>query len=424
MNRATLFFTLSISVAAGGALVACGGGDSPAPPPPAGTPTPTPPPPIPTPTPPPPAPTPAPPIPPAPTPPPPAPPWDMAFTPDGAMLYTERGRGLSVRRANGTTALLFRPSDIVTQGQSGMQGVAVDPAFATNRTIYVYMSSNAAGTTDNRVIRLIVDAGYTATSSRSDIVTGISYKSTWLSGDPSGAGSHSGGRIRFGPDGYLYVTTGDNHSGPLPQNLGALGGKVLRVTRDGNPAPGNNTPAGGDARIFAYGFRNPQGISFRPGTGQPFTSEHGPGHSDEVTGLVAGGNAGWDPLCTNSVNYCGYTSNQANGSPTPMTDTAKFPNALRPAWNNNGQSQGIAGNAFLSGTQWRDWNGTLAVGFMAGTRLQILTFDAAGAVTGTASAFGTLGTRIRAVVLGPDGNLYLSTDGKSGGDEIWRVVPN
>jgi len=351
-------------------------------------------------------------------------PWDMAFTPDGAMLYTERGRGLSVRRANGTTALLFQPPDMVTQGQSGMQGVAVDPAFATNRTIYVYMSSNAAGTTDNRVIRLIVDAGYTATSSRSDIVTGISYKSTWLSGDPSGAGSHSGGRIRFGPDGHLYVTTGDNHSGPLPQNLGALGGKVLRVTRDGNPAPGNNTPAGGDARIFAYGFRNPQGISFRPGTGQPFTSEHGPGHSDEVTGLAAGGNAGWDPLCTNNVNYCGYTSNQANGSPTPMTDTAKFPNALRPAWNNNGQSQGIAGNAFLSGSQWRDWNGALAVGFMAGTRLQILTFDAAGAVTSTASAFGTLGTRIRAVVLGPDGNLYLSTDGKSGGDEIWRVVPN
>src|SRR5512134_3871190 len=196
MNRATLFFTLSISVAASGALVACGGGDSPAPPSPAGTPTPTPPPPIPTP--PPPAPTPAPPIPPPPpppppppTPPPPAPPpappppgpptltrtvymtglqnpWDMAFTPDGAMLYTERGRGLSVRRANGTTALLLQPADMVAQGQSGMQGVAIDPAFATNRTIYVYMSSNAAGTTDNRVIRLVVDAAYTATSSRSD----------------------------------------------------------------------------------------------------------------------------------------------------------------------------------------------------------------------------------------------------------------
>ena len=91
---------------------------------------------------------------------------DMAFTPDGAMFYTERARGLSVRRANGTTALLFKPADSATQGQSGMQGVAIDPAFASNRTIYVYMSSNAGGTTDNRVIRLTVDAGYTAVSAR------------------------------------------------------------------------------------------------------------------------------------------------------------------------------------------------------------------------------------------------------------------
>jgi glucose/arabinose dehydrogenase len=351
-------------------------------------------------------------------------PWDLAFTPDGALLYTERGRGLSVRRSNGTSALLFQPNDFVAQGQSGMQGVAVDPAFATNRTIYVYMSSNAGGTTDNRVIRLTVDTGYTTTADRTDIVTGINHKNSWLAGDPSGAGSHSGGRIRFGPDGFLYVTTGDNHSGPLPQNLNALGGKVLRVDRSGAAAPGNNTPTGGDARIYSYGFRNPQGISFRPGTGQPFTSEHGPGHSDEVTGLAAGANAGWDPLCTNGVNYCGYTSNQANGSPTPMTDTLKFPNAVRPTWNNNGQSQGIAGNDFLRGTQWGAWDGALAVGFMAGTRVQVLVLNAAGAVASATSVFNTLGTRIRAVVLGPDGNLYLTTDGKSGGDEIWRVVPN
>ena len=143
-----------------------------------------------------------------------------------------------------------------------------------------------------------------------------------------------------------------------------------------------------------------------------------------MTGLAAGANAGWDPLCLNGVNYCGYTSNQASGAPTPMTDTVKFPSALRPAWNNNGQSQGIAGNAFLSGAQWRDWDGALAVGFMAGARLQILILDVAGAVTGSTTAFGSLGTRIRAVVLGPDGSLYLSTDGKSGGDEIWRVTPN
>ncbi|MGH6608909.1 MAG: PQQ-dependent sugar dehydrogenase, partial [Burkholderiaceae bacterium] len=141
-------------------------------------------------------------------------PWDLALTPDGAMFYTERSRGLSVRRADGSTALLFRPNDFIAEGQSGMQGVTIDPAFATNRTIYVYMSAGSSGSADNRVIRLTVDNGYTAVSNRSDIVTGISYKNSPLSSDPQGRGAHNGGRIRFGPDGFLYITTGDNHSGP------------------------------------------------------------------------------------------------------------------------------------------------------------------------------------------------------------------
>jgi aldose sugar dehydrogenase len=350
-------------------------------------------------------------------------PWDIAFTPDGAMLYTERSRGLSVRRANGTTAQLFRPNDLVAQGQSGMQGVTIDPAFASNRTIYVYLSSNAGGRTDNRVVRLTVDDGYSTVANRNDIVTGISYKSSPLAGDPQGQGAHSGGRIRFGPDNYLYITTGDNHSGPLPQNLKELGGKVLRVTRDGAAAPGNATPAGGDPRIYAYGFRNPQGITFHPTTGQPFISEHGPGHDDEVTPLAPGVNGGWDPLCLNGVNYCGYTSNQADGSPTPMTDLKKFPNAARPIWTNDGRSQGMAGSDFLRGAQWKAWDGALAVAFLAGTRVEILRLDANNAVTGTTSILGNEGVRIRAVVQGPDGAMYLTTDRKSGGDEIWRVVP-
>ena len=350
-------------------------------------------------------------------------PWDVAFTPDGAMLYTERARGLSVRRADGTTGQIFRPPDFLVEGQSGMQGVTVDPAFATNRTIYVYMSSGTSGAGENRVIRLTVDPGYTAVANRSDIITGISYKNSPLPADPQGRGAHNGGRIRFGPDGFLYITTGDNHSGPLPQNSNALGGKVLRVDRDGNAAPNNTAPIG-DRRIFAYGFRNPQGITFRPGSGNPYISEHGPGHSDEVTAVAAGTNGGWDPLCINGINYCGYTSNQSNGAPTPMTDMVKFPSAMRPTWNNGGRSQGIAASEFLRGTQWKAYDGALAVAFMAGNRVEILQLDAAGAVTANTSVFNTLGIRIRAAVLAPDGSLYLTTDGKSGGDEIWRVVPS
>jgi glucose/arabinose dehydrogenase len=195
MKRRAIFFTLTLSAAAG--LASCGGGSSSAtltPPQPTSSPAPAP----------------------APAPANPSTevptlsrtvvmtglqnPWDIAFTPDGAMLYTERSRGLSVRRANGTTAQLFRPNDLVAQGQSGMQGVTIDPAFASNRTIYVYMSSNAGGQTDNRVVRMTVDDGYSTVANRNDIVTGISYKSSPLAGDPQGQGAHNGGRIRFGPD--------------------------------------------------------------------------------------------------------------------------------------------------------------------------------------------------------------------------------
>ncbi|WII72606.1 PQQ-dependent sugar dehydrogenase [Bdellovibrio sp. 22V] len=228
-------------------------------------------------------------------------PWDMAFTPDGTMFFTEKCKGLSVRKNDGTVAHLFGTTgaslvaeDLFCEGQSGMNGVALDPDYANNRTLYVYMASNlSTNPRTNRVVKLVVDSDFGTASERTDIVTDISYKNA--ANNWGSAGSHSGGRIRFGPDGFLYITTGDNHNGPLPQDANKLGGKVLRVTTAGAAAPGNTPPAGGDARIFTYGHRNPQGISFHPATAQPFISEHGPEHSDEVTPLVVGGNGGWDP---------------------------------------------------------------------------------------------------------------------------------
>jgi aldose sugar dehydrogenase len=338
-------------------------------------------------------------------------PWDVAFTPDGAMLYSERGRGLSVRLADGTVRRLFAPGDLAVQDQSGMLGVALDPDFANTRRVYVYMASSAGGATDNRVLRLVVNADYSAVSARADIVTGLAYA----------GGAHSGGRIRFGPDGLLYITSGDNRTGPIPQDPRVLGGKVLRVDRNGAAAPGNNPPPGGDARIFTFGHRNPQGISFRPGTGAPFLIEHGPNFQDEVTPLSAGGNGGWDPRCADGVGYCGYDD------VTQMTDLVKFPNAMRPAWTSGnavGSSRGTAGGAFVQGAAWRDWNGALVVAQLSGQRLQVLrlTPDGNGTID-TAPLFETLGQRLRFVVQAPDGALYVGTDGRSGGDEIWRVVP-
>jgi len=343
-------------------------------------------------------------------------PWDLAFVSDGTMFFTEKCRGLSVRRTNGTVARLFGTSgsavvanDFFCEGQTGMHGVAVDPNFASNRTVYVYMPSTLSNS--NRVVRLVVDAGYTTVSSRTDIVTNISYKvngNNW-----GGAGAHSGGRIRFSPnDGYLYITTGDNHNGPLPQDTSKLGGKVLRVDRNGAAAPGNNSP--GDARIYTYGHRNVQGITFHPTTGQAFSSEHGPGHNDEVTPLVAGGNAGWDPNGSCADNYCGYTG---DASSMPMTDLGKFPNAMRPVWTNGGASQGMGPSTFLTGTQWKAWNGRIAVGIMGGARLAILQLNGTSPASSTNASLPS--SRMRSVVQGPDGNLYVATDD----GEIWKVVP-
>jgi glucose/arabinose dehydrogenase len=353
-------------------------------------------------------------------------PWDVAIAGDGALFYTERCAGLSVRRSNGTRARLFGTTgsalvapDLFCLGQSGMNGVALDPGFATNRLVYVFMASNLTmSPRTNRVVRLQLDAGYTTASARTDIVTDIAFKD--VANAVGGAGAHSGGRIHFGPDGFLYVATGDNHSATLPQHPTLLGGKVLRVTASGAAAPGNNAPAGFDPRIFAYGLRNPQGIAFRPGTGEPFIAEHGPNHSDEVTRLIAGGNGGWDPQARPALtcpsNYCGYA-----GTPTtmPMTDLVRFQTALPPVWSNGGASQGMGPATFLAGAQWRAWNGRLAVGIMAGQRVVLLNLDPAGMVIGTLNA-PLPSVRYRALTQGPDGALYVVTDA----GEIWRVVPS
>lgn len=352
-------------------------------------------------------------------------PWDVALTANGTMFYTERCAGLSVRFADGTVTRLVGTTgsslvaaDLSCEGQSGMNGVALDPAFESNRRIYVYMASTLSSPRTNRVIRLILGADLKSASQRVDIITDIPFKHVGTAN--GGAGAHSGGRIRFGPDGLLYVTTGDNHNRLIPQSPTLLGGKVLRVTGDGAAAPGNSAPSGFDRRVFTYGHRNVQGIAFRPGTGQPFTGEHGPNHTDEVTPLVNGGNGGWDPQNRTGLscpdNYCGYS-----GDPTtmPMTDVARFPIAMRAAWINNGASQGMGPVEFLSGTQWGLWNGRLAVGLMGGSRLEILDLDSAGMSVSNTNA-GLPSVRYRSLVRGPDGNLYVVTDA----GEIWKVTPS
>jgi glucose/arabinose dehydrogenase len=378
-------------------------------------------------------------------------PWDMALLENGTMFYTEKCHGLSVRMPTGETHALLgmtgtegyasTADDLFCEGQAGMQGVAIDPNFSENRRIYVYSTSNMTAPGTNRVIRLVVNDDFTAVTDRVDIITDISYKPEASDQPFGGPGAHNGGRIRFGPEGFLWVTTGDTHGGTVPQSGTELGGKVLRIDTDGNAHPENAPPEGFDSRIYTYGHRNVQGIAFHPGTGAAVIAEHGPWHSDEITVLQNGGNGGWDPAPNTAgrgdcpSNYCGYEPLQFEGMDRyerraymPMTDT-RFEDVMMPVWDNNGWSQGTSSAAFLDGANWGDWNGAMVVGIMGigfggtpiGQRIDVIEFsdDMSAVVDVTEMTLPIPSGRFRSVVTGPDGSLYVAQDAGT----IHRLMP-
>ena len=385
-------------------------------------------------------------------------PWDMAFLPDGTMFFTEKCKGLSVRTKDGKVNALYgmkgtsgyadSGSDLFCDGQAGMLGVVTDINFTKNRTLYLYSSStkyhgsgcktNFEKCDGNIVMRFTVSDDLMSVSDRADIVTDIQYKPFESNQPFGGPGAHNGGRLRIGPGGFLWVTGGDRHRGVCPQDGNLLCGKVLRIDGDGNAHPGNNPPEGFDKRIYTYGHRNVQGIDFRPSDGRAFTAEHGPWHNDEITALVNGGNAGWDPAekrggrgaCPDQ--YCGYEPNQMDGMDpavraayTPMSDT-RFADLMPAAWNNNGFSQGTGSAAFLKGGNWGIYEGHLAVGIMGiafgdtppGSRIDMISLTADGlGINGIVRMPLGFQKRFRGLVMGPDNALYASTDE----GEIYRI---
>jgi len=386
-------------------------------------------------------------------------PWDMAFLPDGTMFFTEKCKGLSVRTKTGSVNALYgmkgskdyadSGSDLFCEGQAGMLGVVADINFAKNRTLYVYSTSskyhgsgcktNFEKCNGNIVMKFNVGNDLKSVSNRTDIVTDIQYKPFESNQPFGGPGAHNGGRLRIGPGGFLWVTGGDRHRGICPQDGQLLCGKVLRIDGDGNAHPGNNPPAGFDKRIYTYGHRNVQGIDFRPSDGRAFTAEHGPWHNDEITALVNGGNAGWDPAekrggrgaCPDQ--YCGYEPKQmeavdpaVRAAYTPMSDT-RFKDLMPAAWNNNGFSQGTGSAAFLKGSNWGIYEGRLTVGIMGiafgdtppGSRIDIidLTPDGLG-IRGIVRMPLGFSKRFRGLVMGPDNALYAATDE----GEIYRIT--
>lgn len=325
-------------------------------------------------------------------------PWDIGFLPDGTMLATEKNGQIDAW-VGGTKRVLADPVDSIVAGEGGMMGLAVDGSFASNRYIYTCFLSNIAGPRDVRVARWRVSDDLTTLTNRLDIITGIPYST----------GRHSGCRPRFGPDGYLWVGTGDAAVGTNPQNKQSLGGKVLRVDRNGAGAPGN--PGGAFLpQIYTYGHRNVQGIAFRPSDGAAFSVEHGTSCDDEVNRLVPGGNYGWDPVP-------GYDESR------PMTDLVKFPTAQVATWSSGCPTIAPSGATFVDGpSAWKGWNDQLVMAVLKGTEIRVFgQYEIEGEPFTEEWVDVEDQGRLRSVVQGPDGNLYIAQDATPG--KILRVTP-
>lgn len=196
------------------------------------------------------------------------------------MLFTERGGALKARLTDGTVQTVDADfSDLYTTQEAGLMAIIVDPAFADNRRFYT-CQVNAVSQTE--VIAWTINDKYSKASRINDPLVG---------GIPAGD-RHSGCRLRFGPQGNLWIATGDGAQGTTPQDLTSLGGKVLRVDATSGAGTAGNPFS---TRVYTYGHRNVQGLALRPGTNQMWAVEHGPTEDDEINLLSSGGNYGLGP---------------------------------------------------------------------------------------------------------------------------------
>ena len=300
-------------------------------------------------------------------------PWAIDFLPDGKMIFTQRDGEVSSLE-NGTVKSIGN-INVDQMGESGLLGIAVDPNFTENKYVYIYYTAQNG----NRV-------------SRFNFNEKLENEIILIDNIPSGQ-IHNGGRIKFGPDGKLYITTGEAGNRPLAQDINSTGGKILRINKDGT-VPSDN-PFGN--YVYSYGHRDPQGITWNPITKEMYSSEHGATQYDEINIIIKGGNYGWP-------NYQGNDSPQ--GYMKPLIFYPDF--TLAP-----------------SGIVY--YNGALYVAGLRGSQLRKISLSTDGkTVTSEEALFTNLG-RIREVVE-YNGYLYISTsnrDGRgipqSGDDKIIRI---
>jgi glucose/arabinose dehydrogenase len=287
-------------------------------------------------------------------------------------------------------------------GQGGLLEVLPHPRFAENRWLYLTYSKPCAQGATTALLR-----------GRFDGKTLADAKDLFVADNCNTGNPHFGSKLAFGRDGVLYMTVGERGDRQRAQNPASHGGKVLRLTENGTPAPGNPFIGkdGYKPEIFTLGNRNPQGLAIHPDTGAVWANEHGPQGGDELNILVAGKNYGW-PVASYGREY---GPNGMPISPSPIKEGIEPPILT---WL---PSIGISGMIFYTGDKFPQWKGHIFVGGLSGLALHRLAFNAEGGLLGREALLIEVRQRIRDVRQGPDGYIYLASDGTPGG--VLRIEP-
>jgi glucose/arabinose dehydrogenase len=320
-------------------------------------------------------------------------PWGMAFMPNGDILITERiGRLRIVRDDELDPVPVAGVPRVALGGQGGMLDIALHPQFSENRLIYLSYAGLGKGGKGTEVARARF------------VEDRLIELETILEVKPkTSGGRHFGSRLLFGPDGYLYVTTGERGMRNRAQDLSDLAGKVIRISDNGE-VPSDNPFVGQSGvrpEIYTYGNRNPQGLTIHPYTGQIWEAEHGPKGGDEINVLKAGSNYGW-PVITFGRSYAGGAIGEGTHK-TGMEQPLRY-------WV---PSISPSGMTFYAGKQFPLWHGNLFLGALSGRALVRLETDGT-EIVHEERLLEDLGERIRDVRQGPKGHLYLLTDASNG----------
>jgi glucose/arabinose dehydrogenase len=310
--------------------------------------------------------------------------WSLAFAPDGRLFLTERaGRIRIIDRdalAPEPWATIPVHESVKQNIETGLMGLAIDPQFSKNKRVYVCYTHSQDGTLhSNRIAVLTEDKGK-------------GQRLTVLVGDIPAGPYHNGCRLKFGPDGKLYATTGDatgnRAEGGIAQSLGSLGGKILRLNPDGSVPADNPFPG---SYIWSYGHRNSQGLAFQPRTGRLLATEHGTGEGggNELNVIEKGKNYGW-PVVIGQANDARFVD--------PILVRGDAP----------------AGAAFVDGDRYPSLHGNLLIAAIGSERLLRVVFreGASFDVARTDVLIDTTFGRLRDVVQGPDGFVYIATSNR------------